>query len=117
MATRITHSDEQNPWAQLLDAVARMPAAERTQAIRELQLALGASDTATAELLLTLLGKGPPAARAPSGPAPPAYAHMVAALLRRAIERHPALELSEAGLQALPTTLERFPLASLRPLV
>jgi hypothetical protein len=122
MVTKVSHSDEQNAWALLLDAVARLPAAERTAAIKELQLALGASDAGTAELLLNLLGKGPPAgaAAAPpaaSGPAPPGYALMLAGLLRRAIERHPLLELSEAGLKTLPAALERRPLASLRPLI
>lgn len=117
MATKITHSDEQNAWTLLLDAIARLSAAERTAAIRELQLALGTSDAGHAELLLNLLGKGAAGARAPSGPAPPAYIAMLSGLLQRAIERHPLLELSDAGLKALPATLARLPIASLRPLV
>lgn len=120
MATKSTSNDAQNAWTLLLDAVARMAAAERARAIRELQLALGAADSGTAEVLLQLLGKGPPAAiatRATAGPAPPTYTLMLAGLLARAIERHPSLELSEAALQALPDTLGRLPLASLRPLV
>lgn len=120
MASKSTPSDAQNAWTLLLDAVARLAAAERARAIKELQLALGTSDPDIAELLLRLLGKGPPAAmaaRAATGPAPPGYTLMLAGLLGRAIERHPALELSEAGLEALPAALQRLPFASLRPLV
>lgn len=118
MVTKIIHSDEQNAWTLLLDAVARLSAAERSHAIGEVQHALGTVETRDAELLLNLLGKGTQAAaRAPSGPAPPRYIAMVAGLLRRAIERHPLLELSEAGLEALPASLARLPFASLRPLV
>ncbi|MBC5784494.1 hypothetical protein H8N03_16215 [Ramlibacter sp. USB13] len=117
MATKPTPGNEQNAWTLLVDAIARLPAAERAEAIRDLQLALGATDSGTAEQLLNLLGKGPAAARIPSGPAPPGYVLMLAALLGRAIERHPALELPESGLKALPTTLSRLPFASLRPLV
>lgn len=118
MATKATHSDESNAWTLLLDAVARLPAAERAQAIRQLQQALGATDTATADLLLNLLGKGPPmAARAASGPAPPGYIAMLASLLRRAIESDPLLKTPEDRLKALLASLEGRPFASLRPLV
>ena len=91
MVTRITHSDEQNAWQLLLDAVARLSAADRSHAIRDLQQALGTADMRAANLLLDLVGKAPGAARAPSGPAPPAYVAMLATLLRRAIERSPSL--------------------------
>ena len=118
MVTKATHSDGQNAWTLLLDAVARLSAADRAKSIRELQSALGASDAGTAELLLNLLGMGPVAtARVSGGPAPPGYVPMLASLLRRAIERHPSLEMSEAGLTALPVTLQQRPFASLRPLV
>lgn len=121
MVTKSNPGGQQNAWTLLLDAVARVPAAERAKAIAELQVALGADDPGTAELLLNLLGKGPPAAaaaaRALSGAAPPGYTAMLASLLARAIERHPSLELSDAGVAALPTTLARLPFPSLRPLV
>lgn len=121
MASKSNHTGE-SAWTLLIDAVERLSAAERAKAIRELQLALGTSEAHTAELLLNLLGKGPPAAvaaaaRATSGPAPPGYAAMLASLLGRAIDRHPSLELSDAGINALPTTLAPRPFASLRPLV
>lgn len=123
MVTKSTHSDEQNAWTLLLDSVARLSAADRSKAIRDLQEALGTADNDIADLLLNPLGKGLPAggavaaARATSGPAPPDYIASLASLLRRAIELHPLLELSEAGLKALPATLGRRPFASLRPLV
>jgi hypothetical protein len=110
MVTKINPSDEQNAWTLLLDSVARLSAAERSHAIRDLQQALGTADAQDAQLLLNLLGKG---GRAPPGP----YAAMVAGLLRRAIERHPSLEMPQAGLKALPASLARLPIDSLRPLV
>jgi hypothetical protein len=117
MVTKPTHSDEPNAWTLLLDSVAQLSTAERSHAISEVQLALGTSDMDAAELLLSLLGKGPVAVRGPSGPAPPGYVDMLARLLRRAIERHPLLEMSEAGKKALPASLARLPFDSLRSLV
>lgn len=118
MATKAIQTTPPDSWALLIDAIARLPAAERHEAIRLLQHALGTTDAAAADQLLGLLGKGPPAlARAFSGPAPPGYAVMVADLLMRAGERNPLLKTPEDRLRELPARLEGRPLASLRPLV
>lgn len=118
MVTKPARNDPPNAWTQLLAAVAQVPPPERVEAIRLLQQAAGATDTAAADLLLDLMGRGQAtAARATSGPAPPGYLAMLRGLLLRAFEHNPLLQMPQDKLNSLLAALGQRPFASLRPLV